>query len=83
MKKREDIERLFKNEPWYAYKEGYNDGWGETEQRIWNNLRNHAAIAAMQGLLCAPSYKADRGSIDMLTSDAVKIANRLIEKLKQ
>lgn len=37
----------------------------------------------MQGLLCAPSYKADRGSIDMLTSDTVEIANRLIEKLKQ
>lgn len=49
----------------------------------WHSLRNQAAIAAMQGLLCAPSYKADRGKLNMIAKDAISIADTLIEELKK
>lgn len=49
----------------------------------WQALRNQAAIAAMQGLLCAPSYEADRGKLNMIAKDAVNIADALINDLKK
>ena len=52
------------------------------EDSYWQNVRIQAAIAAMQGLLCAPSYEADRGKLNMIAKDAVSIADALIEQLK-
>lgn len=49
----------------------------------WDALRNQAAIAAMQGLLCAPSYKADNSKLNMIAKDATSIADALIEELKK
>lgn len=49
----------------------------------WHSLRNHAAIAAMQGLLCAPSYEADRSKLNMIAEDAISIADALIKELKK
>jgi len=49
----------------------------------WQDVREHAAIAAMQGLLCAPSYEADRDKLNMIATDAVSIADALIEELKK
>ena len=80
MKNRERIEELFKNAPWFAYKEGYNDGWAETENRIWNNLRNHAAVAAMQGLLI---HDANGNSPDTIASMALSFANALIKEIRE
>ena len=49
----------------------------------WSHYRAQAAIAAMQGLLCAPSYKADRGKLNMIAKDAISIADALINELKE
>lgn len=49
----------------------------------WQGVRIQAAIAAMQGLLCAPSYKADNGKLNMIAKDAISIADALIEELKK
>jgi hypothetical protein len=55
----------------------------QTEDGHWQDVRERAAIAAMQGLLCAPSYEADRDTLNMIATDAVSIADTLIEKLKK
>lgn len=49
----------------------------------WCHYRAQAAIAAMQGILCAPSYEADRGKLNMIAKDAISIADALIEELKK
>ena len=54
-----------------------------TEDEHWQDVRECAAIAAMQGLLCAPSYEADRDKLNMIATDAVSIADALIEQLKR
>ena len=54
-----------------------------TEDEHWQDIRERAAIAAMQGLLCAPSYEADRDKLNMIATDAVSIADALIEELKK
>ena len=46
----------------------------------WGHYR---AQAAMQGLLRAPSYKADRGKLSMIAKDAISIADALINELKE
>lgn len=53
------------------------------EEKHWQDIRERAAIAAMQGLLCAPSYEADRDKLNMIATDAVSIADALIEELKK
>ena len=55
----------------------------ENEKLHWQDVRERAAIAAMQGLLCAPSYEADRDKLNMIATDAVSIADALIEELKK
>ena len=72
---------------WYRTSDGEKEC--EFQNRIiqvpdeWRGVRIQAAIAAMQSLLCAPSYKADRGKLNMITKDAVSIADALIEELKK
>lgn len=57
--------------------------FGNEEDEHWQDIRERAAIAAMQGLLCAPSYEADRDKLNMIATDAVSIADALIEELKK
>ena len=47
MKTKEEIKAIYGTESYYAYKEGYEDGYIESI----NSLRNQAAIAAMQGTI--------------------------------
>lgn len=46
----------------------------------WQGVRIQAAIAAMQGLLSRELYAAD---LQTLAKDSVKLANYLIEELKE
>ncbi len=46
----------------------------------WSHYRAQAAIAAMQGFLSRHTYKAD---LTTLAKDSVKLANCLIEELKE
>ena len=55
----------------------------KSEESLWQDVRERAAIAAMQGLLCAPSYEADSDKLNMIATDAVSIADALIEELKK
>lgn len=48
----------------------------------WEKVRVQAAIAAMQGLLTAPSYHADRDKLQMIAVDSVNIADALVKELK-
>ena len=58
---------------WWAYKEGYNQGYIESI----NSLRNQAVIAAMQGLM----HRHD--SCKTIARLAVEQADALIDKLKE
>ncbi len=66
---------------WWAYKEGIQTGYDEA----FNSLRNQAAIAAMQGILCAPIVEGinPNPSKEHIAELAVAQANALIEKLKE
>lgn len=55
----------------------------ELDVPYWIHYRIQAAIAAMQGLLCSPSYEADRGKLNMIAKDAVNIADALINELNK
>jgi hypothetical protein len=46
----------------------------------WQDVRERAAIAAMQGFLSRTDYHAD---LETLAKDSVKLANCLIEELKK
>lgn len=77
MATKEEILSIFdtKEGAWFAYKEGMQVGYNEA----FNSLRNQAAIAAMQGFLSRQTYKAD---LTTLAKDSVRLANCLIEELK-
>lgn len=60
-----------------------NGHWQTDDITDWGYYRIHTAIAAMQGLLCAPSYKADRSKLNMVAKDAISIADVLINELKK
>ena len=81
MSTKEEILSAFnsKEGAWWAYREGIQIGYNEA----LNSLRNQAAIAAMQGLLCAQSYEADRSKLNMVAKDAISIADALIEELRK
>ena len=55
----------------------------QKEDEHWQDVRERAAIVAMQGLLCAPSYKADRSKLNMIAKDAISIADAFIKELKK
>ena len=50
----------------------------------WQDVRERAAIAAMQGLLSAPLIEGvnPNPSVEEITDLAVKLADALVEKLK-
>ena len=56
-----------------------------TEDEHWQDVRNQAAIAAMQGILCAPIVEGinPNPSKEHIAELAVAQANALIEKLKE
>lgn len=66
---------------WWAYREGIQTGYNEA----FNALRNQAAIAAMQGILCAPIVEGinPNPSKEHIAELAIAQANALIEKLKE
>ena len=51
-----------------------------TEDEHWQDVRERAAIAAMQGIISNNRYN---GSTDMVAETAVRYANALIEELKK
>ena len=75
MKTKEEIKAIYGTESYYAYKEGYEEGYIESI----NSLRNQAAIAAMQSFIGEFNI-ADYEKIAKL---AVKQADALIEELKK
>ena len=77
MKTEEEIKSVFEGYPYYAYREGYQDGYIESI----NSLRNQAAIAAMQGVMnFFGSIDYNRETIAKL---AVEQADALIEELRK
>ena len=56
-----------------------------TEDEHWQDVRERAAIAAMQGILCAPIVEGinPNPSKEHIAELAVAQANALIEKLKE
>ena len=77
MKTKEEIKAIYGTESYYAYKEGYEEGYIESI----NSLRNQAAIAAMQGVMnFFGSIDYNRDTIARL---AVEQADALINKLKE
>ena len=77
MRTKEETKAMYGTESYYAYKEGYQEGYIESI----NSLRNQAAIAAMQGVMNF------FGSIDYnketIAKLAVEQADALIEQLKE
>lgn len=51
-------------------------------QHDWEALRNQAAIAAMQGVICA-QRSTNNWDINKLANVSVRIADKLIEELKK
>jgi len=54
--------------------------FGNEEGDYWQDVRERAAIAAMQGIISNNRYN---GSTDMVAETAVRYANALIEELKK
>ena len=77
MKTKEEIKAIFGTDSYYAYKEGYGEGYIDSI----NSLRNQAAIAAMQGVMnFFGSIDYNRETIAKL---AVEQADALIAELKK
>lgn len=53
------------------------------EESHWQDVREHAAIAAMQAILSNPNCKIRSESIDVIPKNAVLFADALIEQLKK
>ena len=77
MKTKEEIEKVFGSESYYAYKEGYEEGYITSI----NSLRNQAAIAAMQGLVSVASYTSSNRENE-IAKLAVEQADALVKHLK-
>ena len=77
MKTKEEIKSIYGTEVYYAYKEGYHEGYFESI----NSLRNQAAIAAIQGVMNF------FGSIDYnketIAKLAIEQADALIKELRK
>lgn len=77
MKTKEEIKAIYGTESYYAYKEGYEEGYLESI----NSLRNQAAIAAMQGVM--NFFGSIDYNKDTIAKLAVEQADALIDKLKK
>lgn len=77
MKTKEEIKAIYGTESYFAYKEGYEEGYIES----FNSLRNQAAIAAMQGVMnFFGSIDYNRETIAKL---AVEQSDALIKELRK
>lgn len=56
------------------------DMWSNNVYTNWEQVRIQASIAAMQGFLSRETYGAD---LTTLAKDSVRLANYLIEELKE
>lgn len=98
MKTKEEIDATFKDAPYYAYKEGLQEGFHES----FNSIRTQAAIAAMQSILNNKEllhklttyintggahgyydYAGLKGNKDDVAKIAVAYAENLIAELKK
>ncbi len=82
MATKEEILNTFfgKEGAWWAYKEGIQTGYNKAV----NSLRNHVAIAAIQGMLsCGEGAFSYQGVTDEIAKAAVDYADSLIEELKK
>ena len=55
----------------------------QTEDEHWQDVRERAAIAAMQAILSNPNCKIRNESIDVIPKNAVIFADALVEQLKK
>lgn len=55
----------------------------QTEDEHWQDVRERAAIAAMQGILSNSITRFTRDSLEIIPYNSVLIADALIEKLKK
>ena len=83
---KEQIEETCKNMPWLAYQQGLQDGYNGA----FRDLRNQAAIAAMQGILSnndtmhAAVCAADEtmSTQVVVAKNAITYADALLQELK-
>lgn len=80
MKTKEEIKAIYGTESYYAYKEGYEEGYIESI----NSLRNQAAIAAMQSFIGKFNINTrDSSDCKTIAILAVEQADALIKQLKE
>ena len=78
MKTKEEIKAEYGTESYYAYKEGYEEGYIESI----NSLRNQAAISAMQSLIIRNKILIDNSPM-AIAKKSVLYADALVEELKK
>lgn len=52
------------------------------EEKHWQDVRERASIAAMQGILSNPNYKIKHNSPEIISENAIVFANALVKQLK-
>ena len=82
MKKDEQVNKILENyeHKHIIYKDGYRDGVIDSTQNYWQNLRDQAAVHAMQAMMsrdCGKNYP-----VHELNDKAIKQANDLILRLR-
>ena len=53
------------------------------DEKHWQDVRERAAIAAMQAILSNPSCEINSNSIDVIPKNAMIFADALVEQLKK
>lgn len=76
MKTKEEIEQTFENHPYWAYRQGIDDG----VQQCWDAFR---ANAAKDLLPLATQMKDYRGFPEQCVSLAIQLADELIKQLRE
>lgn len=81
---KEEVEQAFGDiSPYYAYKQGFQDGMAYNEE----SFRREAAKDILAGMLSNPEKISIRGeqlaTIDGFVNAAIEIADELIAKLKE
>lgn len=82
MKTDEQVNKIFENcaSKCIIYKDGYRDGVIDSTQNYWQNLRDQAALHAMQAMMSRDTGK-DYPTHE-LNEKAIKQANDLILRLR-
>lgn len=53
------------------------------EESHWQDVRERAAIAAMQGIISTPNITFTRDSLEIIPHNAILIADELVKQLKK